>query len=211
MRSTILLLFALALLSLASAHMICRFGPCAPMTKCRFGPPCPTYAATVSHGFTSECCPRGPPASPPIASASPTSPATLTTPTQEPATPLAALVRREEQEPQTTLATHTRPHWEPIKPFQWHGPVRAPRTAAAVTAPTRAPLHWEPIRPFQWHGPVRVSRVPVVTTKPTLARRVVSTRGAGMPVPGMPSQGELSWGYGAGETVVTRGRGGGGR
>ena len=76
--------------------------------------------------------------------------------------------------------------------------------------PKEMPLRWDPIRPFVWHGPVRdggeVGRregrdgrgggkgVPVGKK----GGEEVRDRGEGVrgkPVPGMPGQGELGWGW----------------
>ncbi|MCJ1435105.1 hypothetical protein MMC27_004475 [Xylographa pallens] len=106
-----------------------------------------------------------------------------------PTTARPALLPRPSPAP-TTLATVTHPHWEPIKPFQWHGPVRETRTTAAVTTarPAETPLRWDPIRPFMWHGPVRVESGEV-------GRRGPGEGVRGKPVPGMPGHGELGWGW----------------
>ncbi|MCJ1402390.1 hypothetical protein MMC11_005610 [Xylographa trunciseda] len=84
-----------------------------------------------------------------------------------------------------------------------------------TTAASARPLRWTEgdrlVEPFERYGPVHPPSHTLVGTAVSPVRPfggpAVTTRVPGKPVPGMPSQGQLSWGYGAGEGMVTRVRG----
>ncbi|MCJ1285161.1 hypothetical protein MMC26_004499 [Xylographa opegraphella] len=127
----------------------------------------PYATDTQCQRIASEQSPLAPPAPTTTENSYPSAP-----PSTHNASPATILLPRQELPSPTTLATlpHDQ-HWERSKAVEWHRPGRESRTA---------------------DGPVKEGRGSVV-----VAERAVGGEGArGKPVPGMPAQGELGWGFG---------------